>query len=116
MSAALAVSTPMPVRLIETKLIQKGALIAAVSVGVGKMVLHDVTIFCSSAGRTWASPPSKPQIGAGGVVAKGAGGKVKYVPVVEWADRESANRFSQSVVAAFEAQHGPVAALAGGAR
>ncbi len=115
MSTALTVSTPMPVRLIETKLIQKGSLVAVVRIAIGKLILHDVSIF-SSTEKAWAAPPSKPAIGAGGVVVKGDNGKTRYVPVVEFADRESKDRFSVSVVAAFEAQHGPIAALAGGVR
>lgn len=107
MSASLTVPAPMPVRLIETKLIQKGALVAVVRIAIGKMILHDTA---------WAAPPSKPAIGAGGMVAKGENGKTRYVPVVEFADRDSQARFSAGVISAFEAQHGPVAALAGGAR
>lgn len=113
MSASLTVSAPMPVRLVETKLIQRGALVAVVGVQIGKLVLHDVQIFASN-GRVWINSPSRPQIRDGQVV-KGDTGKVLYVPVVEWTDRESRERFQHSVIAAFEVQHGSIVALMGGA-
>jgi len=46
MSASTA-AAPMPVRIIETKLIRKGALIASAKISIGKLVLHDVSILCS---------------------------------------------------------------------
>lgn len=104
----------MPVVILDTKMINKGAMVAVLKISVGKLVLHDVSVL-SASGRVWAGTPSKPMIGRDGMVLKGDNGKVRYVPVVEWADREARDRFSAGVIAAFEAQHGPVAALVGGA-
>lgn len=83
MRDALTVSPPMPVRLIETKLIQKGALVAIIGVQIGKLILHDVQLF-SSNGKVWVGLPSKPQLRDGQVV-RGENGKVLYLPVVELA-------------------------------
>lgn len=110
---AMTTPAPMPVRLIETKLIGKGALVAIVGVQVGKLILRDVQLFSSGA-KVWVGLPSKPQIRDGQVV-RGENGRALYQPVVELADRESRDRFQKAVILAFEAQHGPVLTLAGGA-
>jgi hypothetical protein len=36
-------------------------------------------------------------------------GKQRYLPVVEWADKHPADRFSLAVIAAVRAKHGPEA-------
>lgn len=107
-------AAPMPVAILEARMIRKGALVASLKISLGKMVLHDVGVL-SSNGKSWAGAPSKPQIGRDGQVVKDSNGKTRYIPVVEWADREARDRFSAGVIQAFEAQHGPVAALVGGA-
>lgn len=107
-------AAPMPVVILETKMIRKGALLASLKISLGKMVLHDVGVL-SANGKCWANPPSKPQIGRDGAVVKGDKGKTRYVPVVEWADKEARDRFSAGVIQAFERQQGPIAGLIGGA-
>ena len=114
MSDHLAAEAPMPVIIIESRLIQKGAVIASLKIGLGKLVMNDVLVLHAN-GKAWAGPPSKPQIGRDGSVLKDASGKVRYTPVVEWADKGARDRFSAGVVRAFEQQHGPIAALVGGA-
>lgn len=111
MSVCMTAPAPMPVRLIETKLIGKGALVAIVGVQIGKLILRDVQLFYSG-GKVWVNLPSKPQIRDGQVV-RGENGKVLYTPVVELADRESRDRFQQAVILAFEAANGPISALGG---
>lgn len=108
---ALTPVAPMMVAILETRLIQKGALVASLKISIGKLILHDVSILCANE-KAWAAPPSKPQIGRDGVVVKDQNGKTRYVPVVEFADGEARARFSAGVVAAFEANHGPIAVLA----
>lgn len=107
-------AAPMPVVILETRMIRKGALVASLKISVGKLVLHDVSVL-SSGGKSWANAPSKQQIGRDGQVVKGDNGKTRYVPVVEWADKEARDRFSAGVIQAFEAQKGPIAGLIGGA-
>lgn len=113
MTASQSAGAPMPVVILETKMIQKGALVAVVKIGLGKMILHDVALLCAN-GKAWAGAPSKPMIGREGVVLKGDNGKARYTPIVEWADKETRERFSASVILAFEAEHGPILAVAGG--
>jgi hypothetical protein len=69
------------------------------------LTIHDVTVHTVN-GKSWASLPSKPILGADGVAKRDdATGKVKYVPVIEWPDRQTSDRFSAAVVDAVEAQH-----------
>jgi len=68
------------------------------------MVLVDVTILTGERG-PWASPPSKPMVGRDGVVMKDAGGKTKYVPVIEFTSKEVRDRWSAAVVDAMRAAH-----------
>ena len=114
MSDHLAVETPMPVSILECRLIQKGAVVAALKIGLGKLVMSDVLLLHAN-GKAWPGAPSKPQIGRDGFVIKDADGKTRYVPVIEWADKSARDRFSAGVIQAFERQHGPIAALVGGA-
>ena len=110
----LAAETPMPVIILECRLIQKGSVIASLKIKLGKLVMHDVLVLYGS-GKAWAGSPSKPQIGRDGFVIKDANGKTRYAPVIEWADKGARDRFSAGVIQAFERQHGPIAALVGGA-
>jgi hypothetical protein len=55
-------------------------------------------------GRSWAQLPARPQIDkeTGQVVRDGA--KIQYAKVLEFDDREVANRFSDAVVAAVKSK------------
>ena len=95
----------MPVSLLDWKPMPRNSLRGFAKVRVGKsLVLHDVTVHCAN-GRRWASPASKPQISKEGVVLKDDSGKMKYVPVVSWADKEAADSFSEGVIQAIEREH-----------
>jgi hypothetical protein len=58
-------------------------------------------------GRTWAALPSKPILDRDGRHVE-EGGKKKYALVLQWSDRETAARWSETV-AALVRQHHPVA-------
>ena len=109
----LAAETPMPVTILECRLIQKNAVVAFLKVGLGKLVMFDVMLLCTD-GKAWAKLPSKPLIGRDGFVVKDASGRSRHSPVIEWADKGARDRFSAGVIQAFERQHGPVAALVEG--
>jgi hypothetical protein len=49
-------------------------------------------------GRAWATLPSKPQIGRDGLPIK-IDGRLQYTKIIQWGDRTTANRFSETVVA-----------------
>jgi hypothetical protein len=94
------------VALIEFKPMHKNSLrgFATVRLRSG-LTIHDVTV-CASSGKAWASLPSKPMIDRDGQVLRDREtGKVRYAPILEWADRQTADRFSGAVVEAVEARH-----------
>ena len=68
------------------------------------MVISDVTILQGEKG-PWASPPSKPMVGRDGTVMKDDNGKVRYVPIIEFTDKATRNRWSDSVIEAMRAAH-----------
>lgn len=68
------------------------------------LVIADIAV-CSSHGRTWASLPSKPILDADGRHATDANGKKRYVPILQWADREVADRWSAAVVELVRQEH-----------
>jgi hypothetical protein len=58
-----------------------------------------------SNGRAWATLPGKPIINADGTVARDEKGKVRYVSILEWADRAAADRFGAALLVAMRAEH-----------
>lgn len=68
------------------------------------MIIADVTILTGSHG-PWALPPSKPQIGRDGTVLKDHDGKVKYVPIIEFASKGTRERWSSLIIEALRVAH-----------
>jgi len=90
--------------LLEWKPLARNSLRGFATVRLGKALkIADISVHCAN-GKRWASLPSKPQIN-GETVQKDDRGKIKYIPIVQWLDRESADRFSNAVIEAVEAQH-----------
>src|SRR3954451_22847954 len=85
-------------RLEAFKPLVKGALrgFATVKLPIG-LVIADVPI-CSSHDRIWASLPAKPIVDAEGRHAE-PNGKRQYAAILRWADRPTADRWSDAVVA-----------------
>lgn len=95
----------MPVALLDWKPMKRNSLRGFATVRIGKALkVSDVAVHAAS-GRRWAQMPSKPQMDKNGTALREDSGKIKYVPMVQWTDRESADRFSEAVVAAVEAKH-----------
>lgn len=95
----------MPVVLLDWRPMKKGALRGFAKIRLGRaMVINDVTVLTAN-GRRWAGMPGKPQINKEGVALRDDKGKTKYSPVLEWLDKESADAFSEGVIAAVEAAH-----------
>lgn len=67
------------------------------------LLIADCAIFTSH-GRTWAALPGKPVLDRDGRHAE-ADGKKRYAPILQWADRATANRWSDAVVALVRQQH-----------
>lgn len=68
------------------------------------MVISDVVILQSERG-PWASPPSKPMISRDGSAMKDDAGKIRYVPVIEFVDRATRERWSDAVITALRESH-----------
>jgi hypothetical protein len=66
------------------------------------MILHEVGIHTRN-GSWWASPASKPMLNKEGVVLRDEAGKVRYSPIVSFADKQTRDRLSRAVVDALRA-------------
>lgn len=99
----------MPVTLIAWRPLTKGTLLGFATVRLGKsLIIRDCPVHNALANdgvRCWVALPGKAQIDRNGQTLKDARGKTKYVAVLEWADRETADRFGDAVIAAIEAKH-----------
>jgi len=98
-------SNTLRLALLAWKSTPRGSLRGFATVRLGKSLkITDVIVLCSN-GKRWANMPAKPQIDKDGNVARDDRGKIKYVPIVEWMDKESADRFSEAVIEAVEREH-----------
>lgn len=66
------------------------------------MIFAEVSVHISN-GRPWASPPSRPMIDRDGRAMRDESGKVRYQPVISFANKETRNRWSDAVIAALRA-------------
>jgi hypothetical protein len=93
-------SRPVAIRVSDLKPINAGALRCLVNVALPSgMILLGCAVFVKD-DRTWAAPPGKPVIGRAGIVEKTPQGKTRYEPTVSFADRATAERWSDAVIAA----------------
>lgn len=68
------------------------------------MVLSDVAVMQCGA-KAWAMPPGKPQIDRNGVALREETGKIRYTPIVGFANRELRSKFSDQVIGALRASY-----------
>ena len=93
------------VSLLAWKPFPKNSLRGFATVRLGKSLsVKDVAVHCSH-GRRWAQLPAKPKVGADGMAMKNEAGKIQYVPILEWTNREAADAFSEAVIEAVEREH-----------
>ena len=87
------------------KPMRKGALrgFASVSMPSG-MILREVSILQSN-GRPWASPPSKPMLDRDGRAMVDDAGKRRYSAIIEFASKETRDRWSAAVIVALREAH-----------
>ena len=91
---ARAGTRPLRVALLEWRPLVRGSLRGFAKIRIGRaLIVSDVPV-CTSNGRSWASLPAKPMLGADGVALRDADGKIRYVPVLEWANRDARDAFS----------------------
>jgi hypothetical protein len=97
--------TSPPILVSDWKARQAGTLRGFCTVHLPSgMVLHEVAIHTRS-GSWWASPASKPMLSRDGTALRDEAGKVRYSPVVSFADKQTRDRLSQAVVDALRRAH-----------
>jgi len=95
---------PMPVVILDWRPMKRNSLLGFAKIQLGALKISDVTVNTNS-GRLWAGLPSKPMIDREGAAMRNDAGKIRYVPILEWDNKNTGDRFSDSVVAALEAAH-----------
>ena len=91
-------------RLISFKPLVKGALRGFVNVELpNELTVTDCPV-CTSGGKVWASLPSKPVLDRDGKHVE-INGKRQYCAILSWADRQTADRWSEAVVALLREAH-----------
>ena len=105
---------PLPLALLGWKELRRNTLRGFATVRLGRSLkIADVAVHCSH-GKRWASLPGKPMLDRDGNPKRNEAGKVVYSPVLEWSDKETADRFSGGVVELVERAHpGATTAAAG---
>jgi hypothetical protein len=96
---------PPLIRLLSFHPLTKGALcgFATIEIISCGLRMRDLPVLVGRNG-AWANLSSKPQIDKDGRQKIGADGKPAYAAILEWRDRDLANRFSDAVVAAVRHQ------------
>jgi hypothetical protein len=98
-------TAPRPqMRLVSFKPLVKGSLrgFANVELPIG-LRITDCPVLNSN-GKAWATLPSKPILDRDGKHVE-VNGKRQYAPILEWRDRDLADRFSAAVVDLVRSQH-----------
>jgi hypothetical protein len=100
-----AAAEPRRMRLVAWKPLRKGSLIgfAELELPIG-LKIADVPVLASH-GKAWASLPSKPLLDRDGRHAVDERGKKRYTPILAWADRSTADRWSDAVISLVLAHH-----------
>jgi len=94
----------MPVTILEWRPMKRNSLLGFVTIQLGALKIKDVTIN-ENTGRHWAGMPAKVMVDREGATLKTPEGKLRYAPILEWANKAAGDRFSESVIAALEAAH-----------
>jgi hypothetical protein len=85
-------------RLVKWRALRRNSLLgfADIELPIG-LTIADVVI-CTSHGRTWASLPTKPMLDSNtGGALRDEAGKIRYVPILRWLDRDLGDRWSNAV-------------------
>lgn len=68
------------------------------------LIVHEVAIMQSN-GRPWASPPPRPMLDRDGHVMVDDAGKRRYSAIIEFASKETRDRWSAAVIVALREAH-----------
>lgn len=92
-------------RIVDWRPMQRNSLLGFAKVEFPSgLIIADVTIMNGERG-PWAAPPSKPMVGRDGTAMKDEGGKIRYVPIIEFSSKAIRNKWSDAVIAAMRAAH-----------
>src|SRR4051794_24645726 len=108
MNSTLDMAAPSRARMVltEWRPFTKNTLRGFATVELPKgLTISDISVHLRH-GKSWASLPSRPQPKSDGTARRDDAGKIAYAPVLKWRDRGLADRFSDAVVQAVEAEHG----------
>lgn len=92
---------PMPVVILDWRPMRRNSLLGFASIQLGALKIKDVTVNIHT-GRKWAGMPGKPMTDKEGNAMRNEQGKIRYVSLLEWDNKGTADRFSDSVIAALE--------------
>jgi len=93
------------IKILDFRPMRKNSLLGFAKIELPSgVIVSDVTILTGEHG-PWASPPSKPMVGADGTVLRDDRGKIRYSLLIEFTSKEIRQRFSDAVVAAVRAAH-----------
>ena len=94
------------VTILDWRSVRRNTLYGFASVKIERINLRidDVAIHQKGDSR-WASLPSRPLLDRGGAVLRDEAGEIKYASILQWADRKTADRFSDALVAELLARH-----------
>jgi hypothetical protein len=107
-------TAPVPVVIIGFKPMIRGTLRGFVDLRLGASLIIRGCTLLTSHDRAWIGLPGKPQLGADGTVQKDDKGKIKYAPILEWADRAAGERFNVAVLDALRITYPDCLAEGGG--
>lgn len=101
-----APTIPASLQLVAWTAVERNTLRGFASVKLRNgLTINDVSVHTTN-GKSWASLPSKPMLDRNGMAVRdAANGKIRYLPVLAWPNKPTADRFSIAVVAAVEAAH-----------
>jgi hypothetical protein len=69
------------------------------------LVMDEIAVQVSQSGKAWAQPPAAPRLDADGNPIRDERGKVKYSPLIGFADLETRGRWSAQIIEALRQSH-----------
>ena len=69
------------------------------------LILDEISVHTAPSGKAWAIPPARPQLDAEGRALRDERGKVKYSPLIGFADLETRGRWSAQIIEALRQSH-----------
>jgi len=91
----------LPLKLIEWRSFHKNTLRGFATVQLGALKIIDVSVHVLN-GKNWCGLPAKPMINADGTVQRDERDRVRYAQIMEWTNKETAEKFRAAVCDALE--------------